>query len=68
MASERMMQAIARMEKALDALEAYAAAPNAPEVHTPPSLPQAMNDDSRARAVQALKSLDSLIAEIKTRG
>lgn len=63
-----MMQAIARMAKELDALEDYAAAPRAPEIQTPASLPQAMNDDSRARAVQALKSLDSLIAEIKTRG
>lgn len=60
------MQAIAKMDRALGKLESYAAAPRAPDVPSP--LPQAMNDDSRARAVEALKSLDTLIAEIKARG
>ncbi|QUT03988.1 hypothetical protein KFK14_12590 [Sphingobium phenoxybenzoativorans] len=69
MASDRLTDAIARMDAVLGRLEAFAAAPRAPDVSPAQApTPKAMNDDSRARAVEALKSLDSLIAEMKARG
>ncbi|CAN5316656.1 hypothetical protein BH10PSE12_BH10PSE12_00840 [soil metagenome] len=60
MANERMMQAISRMERALDRLEA---------IPTPSrSAAPSPCDPDRGRAVAALQSLDSLIADLKSRG
>jgi hypothetical protein len=64
MASERMMQAIGRMERALDRLEDIAQAPSS----RPTSAVPGVDDAARGRAVEALRSLDSLIAELKVRG
>lgn len=65
MANDRMTQAISRIEQALDRLEELAAV--AADAKTTQA-PMAANDPSRVRAVAALRSLDSLIAELKARG
>jgi len=65
MANDRMIQAIGRIEQALDRLEELAAVVVDAQTN---QTPVPANDAGRVRAVAALRSLDSLITELKARG